>query len=162
MEKCHSELNVTYIFPPSSLICTVTAASPIQTRAKIPEKTSGLCSPEARRESSKLRSRQKMSGPLKSRSAGFFYFFNGPLAINPNLVGLRSFRLVIRRLHPATFQRCLQGYCCLLLRAQRLQFLQLFEESLRAGTSAKVLGASSPILPAGLVITSPTQTHQSC
>ena len=52
------------MFPPSSLICAVTTASPIQMKAKTPEKTRVFCSDEAVIERSRLRSRQKMSGPL--------------------------------------------------------------------------------------------------
>lgn len=54
----------TYIFPPSSLICRVTTASPIQTIENTPEKTRSVCSLLARSDKNKLRSRQKISGPL--------------------------------------------------------------------------------------------------
>ena len=60
-----------YIFPPNSLICVVTTASPIQTSAKTPEKTAVFCVPDAVIESSKLRSRQNINGPLYALLARF-------------------------------------------------------------------------------------------
>lgn len=54
----------THMFPPSSLICKVTTASPIQTIEKTPEKTRSDCSLEARRERNMLSKRQNISGPL--------------------------------------------------------------------------------------------------
>lgn len=59
-----------YIFPPNSLICVVTTASPIQTSAKTPEKTAVFCELDAVIESSKLRSRQNINGPLYARLKG--------------------------------------------------------------------------------------------
>jgi hypothetical protein len=64
-----SEPKAAYIFPPSSLICIVTTASPIQTRAKTPEKTTVFWSPDVGIDSSKLRSKQNISGPLHGLSA---------------------------------------------------------------------------------------------
>ena len=55
----------TDMFPPSSLICIVTTASPIQTRAKTPEKTMVFCSLDAVMESRRLRSKQNIRGPLR-------------------------------------------------------------------------------------------------
>ena len=60
--KCYTES--TYMFPPSSLICKVTTASPIQTIEKTPEKTRSDCLLEARRERNMLSKRQNISGPL--------------------------------------------------------------------------------------------------
>jgi hypothetical protein len=60
--KCNTES--TYMFPPSSLICKVTTASPIQTIEKTPEKTRSDCLLEARRERNMLSKRQNISGPL--------------------------------------------------------------------------------------------------
>lgn len=56
------------MFPPSSLICIVTTASPIHTMAKTPEKTRSFCLPPAPHERNRLSSRQKMSGPHRSQS----------------------------------------------------------------------------------------------
>lgn len=56
------------MFPPSSLICNVTTASPIQTIEKTPEKTRDACSPFARIDKNILSSKQKMSGPLHTVS----------------------------------------------------------------------------------------------
>ena len=56
------------MFPPSNLICSVTTASPIQTKAKTPEKTRSLWSPFAPHDKNKLSSRQKIRGPHKSQS----------------------------------------------------------------------------------------------
>lgn len=56
------------MLPPSSLICSVTTASPIQTMAKTPEKTRSFWSPFAPHERNRLSSRQKMSGPQRSQS----------------------------------------------------------------------------------------------
>lgn len=56
-----------YMLPPKSLICIVTTASPIQTNAKTPEKTPIFCSLDFVIDNNKLRSRQKMSGPLNPR-----------------------------------------------------------------------------------------------
>lgn len=55
-----------YMFPPRSLICAVTTASPIHTRANTPEKTTVFCSDEAVIERSRLSNRQKIRGPLDS------------------------------------------------------------------------------------------------
>jgi len=63
-EKRHYIAKVAHIFPPNSLICIVTTASPIQTRAKTPEKTAVFCAPDAVKDSSRLKSRQNMRGPL--------------------------------------------------------------------------------------------------
>lgn len=52
------------MFPPKSLICVVTTASPIHTKAKTPEKTAVFCLLDAVIDSSKLRSRQNINGPL--------------------------------------------------------------------------------------------------
>lgn len=52
------------MFPPNSLICVVTTASPIQTSAKTPEKTVVFCLLDAVIDRSKLRSRQNINGPL--------------------------------------------------------------------------------------------------
>ncbi len=57
-----------YIFPPNSFICRVTTASPIQTIAKTPEKTSDFCSPLALIDRSKLSSKLNKSGPLEYNS----------------------------------------------------------------------------------------------
>lgn len=57
---------VSYMLPPRSLICAVTTASPIQIRAKTPEKTTVFCSDDAVMESSRLSNKQKISGPLSS------------------------------------------------------------------------------------------------
>lgn len=54
----------TCMFPPRSLICVVTTASPIQTSAKTPEKTAVFCLLDAVIDRSKLRSRQNINGPL--------------------------------------------------------------------------------------------------
>lgn len=54
----------TYILPPNSLICVVTTASPIQTNANTPENTPTFCSLDLVTDNSKLRRRQKISGPL--------------------------------------------------------------------------------------------------
>ena len=54
----------TYMCPPRSLICVVTTASPTQTNAKTPEKTVVFCLLEAVIDSSELRSRQNINGPL--------------------------------------------------------------------------------------------------
>jgi hypothetical protein len=54
----------TNIFPPRSLICRVTTASPIQIIEKTPEKTSDDWSSCARIERNMLSRRQKMRGPL--------------------------------------------------------------------------------------------------
>lgn len=59
------------MFPPKSLICVVTTASPIQTSANTPEKTAVFCLPDAVIDSSKLSSRQNINGPLYMRSGGF-------------------------------------------------------------------------------------------
>lgn len=66
------------MLPPRSLICAVTTASPIQIKAKTPEKTMVFCSDEAVMESKRLSNKQKMSGPLnkdqsqkKFRAANF-------------------------------------------------------------------------------------------
>lgn len=59
------------MFPPKSLICVVTTASPIQTSAKTPEKTVVFCLLDAVIDSSKLRSRQKINGPLYARLGRF-------------------------------------------------------------------------------------------
>ena len=56
------------MLPPSSLICSVTTASPIQTMAKTPEKTRSFWSPFAPHERNRLSSKQKMSGPQRSQS----------------------------------------------------------------------------------------------
>lgn len=53
-----------YMFPPRSLICIVTTASPIHTMAKTPEKTAVFWSLDEGIDSSKLRSRQNINGPL--------------------------------------------------------------------------------------------------
>lgn len=58
----------THMFPPSSLICSVTTASPIQTMAKTPLKTMSFWSGWAQKLSSKLSSRQKIRGPHMSQS----------------------------------------------------------------------------------------------
>lgn len=59
------------MFPPKSLICVVTTASPIQTSAKTPEKTAVFCLLDAVNDSSKLRSRQNINGPLYAWLVGF-------------------------------------------------------------------------------------------
>jgi hypothetical protein len=59
---------MSYMLPPSSLICIVTTASPIHTMAKTPEKTRSLCWLPAPHDRNKLSSRQKMSGPHRSQS----------------------------------------------------------------------------------------------
>jgi hypothetical protein len=58
----------TYMFPPSSLICIVTTASPIQTMAKTPENTKSFCPLNALKLSSRLSSKQNTNGPHKSQS----------------------------------------------------------------------------------------------
>ena len=67
------------MFPPKSLICVVTTASPIQTRAKTPEKTAVFCLLDAVIDSSKLRSRQKINGPLYACLVGFAYLGGGTI-----------------------------------------------------------------------------------
>ena len=57
----------THMFPPNSLICMVTTASPIHTKAKTPEKTIVFCLPDAVIDSSKLKRRQNINGPLEFR-----------------------------------------------------------------------------------------------
>ena len=52
------------MLPPRSFICIVTTASPIQTRAKTPEKTMVFCSAEAVIDRSKLSNKQNINGPL--------------------------------------------------------------------------------------------------
>ena len=63
-EKEEKLMALTHIFPPSSLICSVTTASPIHTMEKTPEKTSDDCSSFARTDRNMLKSKQNMSGPL--------------------------------------------------------------------------------------------------
>jgi hypothetical protein len=58
----------TYMLPPNSLICIVTTASPIHTKAKTPEKTRSFCLPPAPHDRNRLSSKQKMSGPHRSQS----------------------------------------------------------------------------------------------
>ena len=55
---------IAHILPPNSLICIVTTASPIQTKAKTPENTLIFCSPDLVIDNKELRRRQKISGPL--------------------------------------------------------------------------------------------------
>lgn len=59
----------THMFPPSSLICSVTTASPIHTIEKTPEKTRSDCLLEARIDRNMLNKRQNISGPLYLESA---------------------------------------------------------------------------------------------
>ena len=54
----------THMFPPSSLICRVTTASPIQTIEKTPAKTKSVCCLLARTAKNMLSSKQKIRGPL--------------------------------------------------------------------------------------------------
>ncbi len=56
------------MLPPSSLICSVTTASPIHTMAKMPLKTTSLWASRALKLSSRLSSRQKIRGPHRSQS----------------------------------------------------------------------------------------------
>ena len=59
-----SVIGTPYMFPPRSLICIVTTASPIHTIAKTPEKTAVFWSLDEGIDSNKLRSRQNINGPL--------------------------------------------------------------------------------------------------
>ena len=137
-----------YMLPPSSLICIVTTISPIHTRAKTPENTVVFCSLDTVIDSSKLSNRQKMRGPLYTKSMMRFQEHVDNPTTNPSLSNPYSFRPRELGLHPTTFPWCflicasshsLEASQCL----QRIPPYGVFQQ-VRA--SAKVLVAFFPIL----------------
>jgi hypothetical protein len=103
----------TYMFPPRSLICKVTTASPIQTMVNTPENTRLDCSSDALMDKNMLRRRQNINGPLKVQTPisatlllnRFTHLLPGEvLTRDPNPATLRSFHPATQLPHPATAQ----------------------------------------------------------
>ena len=152
------------MFPPSSLICIVTTASPIHISAKTPEKTEVFCVADAVMDRSRLRSRQNMSGPLDDtsqysahqRTTGAFF------TKDPNLVDPHSCHPAGQPPHLAIFQQFHGSHPpnYHLHPSLRLQCLPLSAASPQVDTLAIGLASSSPIRPINPEIRSPILTRR--
>ena len=156
-----------HIFPPRSLICAVTTASPIHTSANTPEKTTIFCSDEAVIERSRLSDRQKIRGPLDTYQHCDSYRTQDFRCIptkDPSHVDPRSFPPAGRHLHPAIGLRRprdhQRGYDLRL--ALHLPIRLLAARNLQAGIWATRLDASSPTLPVHPATMYPILIRQWC
>jgi hypothetical protein len=156
---------MTYMFPPSSLIWSVTAASPIQTSAKTPEKAKDFCSGSARKEMNKLRSRQKSRGPLWSYQCLFRRRrLRCRRTKDPSLSAPHSCLGSTQHLHQAIFltysSRFLRVHLLLVLPLQHLH--HFLSRRHQASDWATERGASSPTQLASLSTRLTIHFHRGC
>ena len=153
------------MLPPSSLICRVTTASPIQTIENTPEKTKSLCALEALMQRNMLNKRQNISGPLRGSVRKTSLQCGAEPTKDPNPSTLHSSRLVIIPPHLASVRPDLWQS------SQSLPFRRFLHHSYRyllvvalrlAGIWAKELVSSSPILPIGLLTRCPKHFRPAC
>ena len=173
------------MFPPNSLICSVTIASPSQTIVNTPENTNDDCSSLARIDKNMLRSKQKISGPLEAsqrqlpisniRGKSLTRKRGGSKRArhtkDPNPSAPHSCPLAKPHQHRATSRQCLSTRLQIqkdhqlrnLHHAPQPQCLHpRAVKSHPSGTSAIAPGAFSPRRRTGRVRGSATRSHRWC